>query len=112
PQSAWNYGLVFDDANPALSFSVEKGAWPKDNFPFTLDSVPLTVRVKAKRIPEWVIDGHGLAGALQNSPVKSSEPEETVELVPMGAARLRISTFPVIGEGDDAINWNTGYVPL
>jgi hypothetical protein len=25
-----------------------------------------------------------------------------VTLIPMGAARLRISTFPVIGEGKDA----------
>jgi hypothetical protein len=29
-------------------------------------------------------------------PVQSSEPVETVTLIPMGAARLRISAFPVI----------------
>ncbi len=42
---------------------------------------------------------------MQQSPVKSSEPVETVTLIPMGCARLRISAFPVIGEGPDAQPW-------
>jgi len=37
--------------------------------------------------------------------VKSGEPTETIRLVPMGAARLRISAFPVIGDGDEARQW-------
>jgi hypothetical protein len=28
--------------------------------------------------------------------VKSKEPEEVITLIPMGAARLRISAFPVV----------------
>ena len=37
--------------------------------------------------------------------MKSDEPVETVTLIPMGAARLRISSFPVIGQGPDARAW-------
>ena len=44
-------------------------------------------------------------GKLQASPVKSDQPTETVTLIPMGAARLRITAFPVIGEGPDAHVW-------
>ena len=47
----------------------------------------------------------GLVGLLQPSPVKSNEPTETITLIPMGAARLRISAFPTIGAGPDAHDW-------
>jgi len=33
---------------------------------------------------------------LPQSPVPTEEPVEKVRLVPMGAARLRISAFPVV----------------
>ena len=42
---------------------------------------------------------------MQPSPIKSAEPLETVTLIPMGAARLRIAAFPVIGDGPDAHEW-------
>ena len=64
--------------------------------------------MKAKRIPAWKQDSLGLVGKLQPSPVKSDQPAETVTLIPMGAARLRISTFPVIGEGKDTYEWKAG----
>jgi hypothetical protein len=44
-------------------------------------------------------------GKLQASPVKSEQPRENVTLIPMGAARLRISSFPVIGKGNEAHEW-------
>ena len=39
---------------------------------------------------------HGLCAVLQDSPARSEQPVEKVTLVPMGAARLRISAFPTI----------------
>ena len=78
----------------------------QNNFPFTTDAAPIVLKVKAKKINNWKIDKYGLAGELQNSPIKSEEPIESVELIPMGAARLRISSFPVIGE-ENASNWLT-----
>ena len=46
-----------------------------------------------------------MVGKLQPSPAKSGEPVETITLVPMGAARLRISSFPVIGSDANAREW-------
>ncbi len=105
PTTPWNYGLVLDEENPEAAFKVERREWPSSDFPFTLADVPITIQAKAQRIPEWTLDRYGLCGVLQDSPVRSSQPEESVTLVPMGAARLRISAFPVIGDGEDAHSW-------
>lgn len=112
PTTPWNYGLVLDDAHPEKSFEVKQGSWPADNFPFTTDSAPITMTVKAKRIPEWQVDRHGLCAELQDSPVLSNEPVETVTLIPMGAARLRISAFPVVGNAPDARRWDVPSKPV
>jgi hypothetical protein len=105
PSTAWNYGLVLDSQRPEKSFTVKRGSWPKDNFPFTVDRAPISLQAKARRIPEWTVDRHGLCAVLQDSPVLSDQPVETVTLIPMGAARLRISSFPVIGTGAVAHRW-------
>jgi len=105
PTMPWNYGLVLNAADAAKSFTIKKLAWPKYNYPFTPESAPIEMEAKAKRIPQWTLDKYGLCATLQASPVKSDQPVETVSLVPMGAARLRISAFPVIGEGDTANDW-------
>jgi hypothetical protein len=73
--------------------------------PFTAQAVPIALTAKAKKIPAWKLDRFGLVARLQDSPVKSDEPTVTVTLVPMGAARLRISAFPVIGTGRNAHEW-------
>lgn len=106
PASPWNYGLILDKNNLEDSFTIETKSWPDDDYPFTVDAAPLVIKAKGKRIPQWTIDQYGLAGELQQSPVKSEESSETIELIPMGAARLRISAFPVIGEDDNATVWN------
>ena len=90
---------------------MKKGKWPANNFPFTTDAVPITMTVKAKRIPEWQLDRHGLCAVLQDSPVLSEEKTETVSLIPMGAARLRISSFPVIGKTPKAHRWEAPAKP-
>jgi hypothetical protein len=105
PTTPWNYGLVLDgDRLPAGRELVRKPG-PLALQPFTPDAVPLELRVKARRLPEWELQGNGIAGRLQPSPALSDEPEETVTLIPMGAARLRISAFPAIGTGPDARRW-------
>jgi hypothetical protein len=91
PASMWNYGLVLDQ-----SFAIAKRDWPKDDFPWTPDATPLVVAAKGKLIPEWILDKSGLCGVLPQSPVREKGPVEAIELIPMGAARLRISAFPVV----------------
>ncbi len=105
PTTAWNYGLVLDDSDPASSFELVPGKWPDDDQPFEAEAAPIALRAKAKKIPEWQKDKLGLVGLLQPSPVKSDEPTEQVTLIPMGCARLRISAFPTIGAGADAHKW-------
>lgn len=105
PTTPWNYGLVLDKEDPAGDFNVRKHEWPKNNYPFTLQSCPIEITAIAKKIPEWTLDKHELAASLQPSPVASAERSEKVTLVPMGAARLRISAFPVIGKDPDAREW-------
>ena len=95
PGSPWNYGLILnDDLNEA--FEVVEKQWPKDNFPFTNESSPIYIKARAKKIESWKIGETKLVGELMDSPVESNEKEEIIELVPMGASRLRISSFPVI----------------
>ncbi|TKG93474.1 hypothetical protein EYV94_17155 [Puteibacter caeruleilacunae] len=104
PTSNWNYGLVYDEVNLESSFKVERKEWPSSNFPFTLDEVPIVIKAKGKLIPSWKIDEHGLCGELKDSPVYTEEKTEDIELVPMGAARLRICSFPVVGD-EKANRW-------
>lgn len=96
PASDWNYGLVVNKKNIPASFKISFQSWPESNFPFTRDAVPIRIETKARQIPEWKLDENKLCGSLMDSPVLSTQPEITVELIPMGAARLRISAFPVI----------------
>ncbi len=105
PTTAWNYGFVLSEDQPASSFQVVHKAWPADNQPFEADAAPIELHAKAKKIPAWQKDKLGLAGTLQQSPVKSDEPVETITLIPMGCARLRICAFPVIGDGPGAHKW-------
>jgi len=104
PTTAWNYGLVLDEKDPASSFEVVRNAMPIGQ-PFEATVAPIELRAKAKKIPDWKLDYRGLVGPIAESPVRSDEPTETVTLIPMGCARLRISAFPVIGDGPDAKPW-------
>jgi len=105
PTTDWNYALELDEMEPASSFKVEQKVWPIDDQPFEAIVAPIEIRAKAKKIPQWKKDHLGLVGELQESPVKSGEPSETVTLIPMGCARLRISAFPTVGSGLDAHEW-------
>ena len=96
PTTAWNYGLVLDEKHPARSFQLTKKPGPLPDQPFTTETSPLQLKAHAKKIPDWKPDSQGMVGKLPASPVKSDQPIETVTLIPMGAARLRISSFPMV----------------
>jgi len=96
PASKWNYGLVLNDKPLENQFQIIKKAWPPNDFPFTRDAVPIVIKAKGKIIPEWTIDKYELCAVLPQSPVSVTTKEEIIELIPMGAARLRISAFPVV----------------
>lgn len=97
PGSAWNYALIVDENNLPLNFSVTKKKYPADNMPFTLDSVPFEFSATGMLLPSWGYDSTGMTDVLP-PPATTASPingeTTTLTLVPMGAARLRISAFP------------------
>jgi hypothetical protein len=104
PGSPWNYGLVLSPKT-SQSFKTTRLDWPKNNQPFDNQHVPLRIQARAKRIANWTLDSRGCINEVVPGPIRSAEREETVTLIPMGAARLRISAFPVIGYGTKANEW-------
>lgn len=93
PGSAWNYALCIG-RDFFRDIEIIKKPWPADNYPFTLQSVPFEFKAKGVKIPSWTIDENGLCGVLPDAKAERSKDVETITLVPMGAARLRISAFP------------------
>lgn len=93
PDSPWNYSLILNKDNALKDFKVIKKQWPADNFPFTQENVPLEIKTVGRQIPSWKVDQYGLCHELPEADALKREKEE-ITLIPMGAARLRISAFP------------------
>ncbi len=98
PKSPWNYGLILDQENLEASLKIVRKEWPADDYPFSLENTPIEIQAKGRQIPSWKIDQYGLVDVQPSYPVQTSEPVEAITLVPMGAARLRISAFPFLNE--------------
>lgn len=96
PASAWNYGLLLDSSHLEKSFTIRHNSWPGDDNPFTNASAPIGLEAKGKEIPSWTVDQYGLCAVLPPSPVATDKPVVRLKLVPMGGARLRIASFPLV----------------
>jgi hypothetical protein len=94
PTSPWNYGLRVDLKDASASFQLREQ--PVTRQPFNNSSPPVMLEAKARRLPQWVIVDDSAAAPPQG-PVTSRLEDETVTLFPYGAARLRITSFPVLG---------------
>jgi hypothetical protein len=106
PASPWNYGLVIDPQAPAGSISVEMADAIADQ-PWNEPDAPVVLKVPAKRIPDWKVNPQThTVDAVREGPVRSDEPVETIEMIPMGCARLRMTVLPCISDRLDARYWN------
>jgi len=94
PKSAWNYALVLDSNNPFSNLVIEKREWPADDFPFIQKNSPIVVKAKGRQIPSWQLDQYKLCGVLPDEDCEKSSQVDNITLVPMGTARLRITSFP------------------
>ncbi len=92
--SPWNYALYLNPENALGDIEVVKKPWPADNFPFTLENVPLEFKAKGRQVPSWTLDATKLCGVLPDECAPKAATLDDITLVPMGAARLRISAFP------------------
>ena len=92
PASPWNYGLL----TSAPKFEVTRKPWPASDYPFTQATVPIEITATGKRIPSWTLDQNGLVAILPKSPVATKTEAERMILIPMGAAKLRIASFPQV----------------
>ena len=87
PTTPWNYAL--------MPQSLEVKEKPLGRQPFSVEGAPVEITAKARRLPSWqAVDDS--AGPLPVSPVTTKQPEETITLIPYGAAKLRITAFPWI----------------
>lgn len=94
PTTPWNYGLIVDTARPAASVEIVRGRVPPGGQPFAPAAAPIELRLRARRVPGWKQESNGLIGQIPGSPLREETPVETVTLIPMGCARLRVAVFP------------------
>jgi uncharacterized protein len=68
---------------------------PMSRQPFG-NSPPVLLKTKARRVPEWMIVNDSAAAPPASPVTVKNRPDEMVTLIPYGAARLRITAFPVL----------------
>jgi hypothetical protein len=93
PKTPWNYGLLLDRQKPERSVNATTRKPGKT--PFANDAAPVVLKVKGRLLPEWQL-AENSAGDTPPSPVRSSQPLVSLELIPYGSTRLRITEFPVL----------------
>ena len=91
PSTAWNYALKVDDTAPARDISVEESEIT--NAPFSRAHAPVRLNVTARKLDDWRAED-GVANPVPLSPVISANADESITLIPYGAAKLRITAFP------------------
>ncbi len=112
PMTAWNYAIQVDRDDPGHDVQAVRNAI--DDFPFAdkgdpiyadkqpagsssyEQSPPVVLLAKGRRLTQWGLKDNS-ADDPPVSPASSDQPQESLELVPYGCARLRITEFPVLG---------------
>ena len=98
PTNAWNFALM-----PERGLAYRECVW-SDNC-FVASNAPCEIVASGRRVPEWGLQD-GQPVALQESPVRTSEPVTPLRFIPMGCARCRLTVLPVAArDGEIASTW-------
>lgn len=95
--SPWNYSLLVDSTYMPVDYEVVHKPWPKNNFPFSHDTAPIEIKAKGQLVPSWGFDEYKGVKTTETLPDAADPRDNKVDsltLIPMGAARIRISAFP------------------
>ena len=91
PTTPWNYALVIDPDHPAQS--IQSKEHPIGDYPFSPEGAPVELTLSARQLDDWKME-KDQAGTLPQSPVQGSSPIQSIQLIPYGCAKLRITAFP------------------
>ena len=72
---------------------VEFKPWPANNYPWSHEGTPISVKAIGAPVEGWGMDATGLCQVLPDIDAERGKLRRLI-LIPMGAARLRISAFP------------------
>ncbi len=92
PQSPWNYGLRTDEGAAPKIEVVQATVGAR---PFSAAGAAVRLRVPGRRLDRWRSED-GVAQAVPAGLQASRAPEQMLELIPYGAAKLRITAFPQV----------------
>ena len=94
PDSPWNYALALNGNAQDFQFAGQK----MSGNPFDPKTVPVKLTARARRLPQWTLaQNKVVAHDPPVGPVASTQPIETITLVPFGSQMLRVTDFPVLG---------------
>jgi hypothetical protein len=91
PTTAWNYAIETNEGAVASDVTFESR--PVGDNPFSPEGAPVTATVPGRLLPEWLLDRNAAAPP-PPSPVASTQPVESLTLIPYGCAKLRVTEFP------------------
>ncbi|MDD4920845.1 MAG: glycoside hydrolase family 127 protein [Bacteroidales bacterium] len=93
PAGPWNYALAVDENNFLKNIRIENTG--KSAYPFDPKSVSMVIKVPARRVKNWTLQDDRYTPSLPEAGKFECEQKvDTINLVPYGSTRLRISVFP------------------
>ena len=94
PDGDWNYGIDCLAADAQTKFELVRRQ--VSGFPFDEGNSPITIKVPAKKVLDWQLVANRFTPPVPAPGLASSDgqPTQTIELVPYGSTRLRLTVFP------------------